>query len=55
MGVLDVILLLLVGAALTAAVVSLIRGRKKKKGCSGSCQGCPYSGGSGCPSRDISE
>ena len=54
MGVLDIILLVLIGGALAAALISLLNSRQTKKGCSGGCQGRPYAG-NGCPSEDISE
>lgn len=47
-----IVVLIMIGAALCAAVFSMIRGRRKGScgGCSGCCSGCPD--GSGCPDRD---
>ncbi|HOO05096.1 MAG TPA: FeoB-associated Cys-rich membrane protein [Ruminococcus sp.] len=40
MKAVDVILLIIVCAALSLAVVSVIRQKKSGNGCCGSCQGC---------------
>ena len=40
----DILLLLLIAAALAMAVRSVVRGRKKAKSCPGSCEGCPGCG-----------
>ena len=53
MNLATIVVLIMIGAALCAAVFSMIRGRRKGGcgGCSGCCSGCPD--GSGC--RDFSE
>ena len=44
MNGIDIVLLLLIGAALAGAVLHIVRRRKQGKGCCGDCASC-----SGCP------
>ena len=65
MNLATIVVLIMIGAALCAAVFSMIRGRRKGGcgGCSGCCSGCSGCSGcggcSGCPDgsgcRDFSE
>lgn len=48
MGIYDYIILAVIGAALAAVIVYMIK-KKKKGGCSIGCGGCPYS--SSCQGR----